>query len=300
MPAWARISCEPGWSSTSFSSPAAIGGRPRPAWMRIGTPRSAASANTGTSRSSLSRNFCARGWSLIPRAPRSRQRRASSIGPSSRSSRTNGTSRPSELAANSSVRSFPAGSRMPVGLVEAEHVRARHAIAVHPADELVVDADHPVDVVPEMRVRVEDVELGRQAGAYALVPLRRDLPCPFERIHAPNLPRRCRLRANSAKDTFGATLRISLHFPRIGGSMKRIHLLVLLSVLALPSPPPRPAAAAQAVSSSPSSTPRAATPAPRTPTTTSSSSTGARAPSPSTAGRSSTHPLPARAGGRLR
>ena len=74
MPAWARISCAPGCASTRRSSSAAIGGRPRPAWIRIGTPRSAASSKTGASRSSLSRNFCARGWSLIPRAPRSRQR----------------------------------------------------------------------------------------------------------------------------------------------------------------------------------------------------------------------------------
>ena len=58
----------------------AIGGRPRPPWIRIGTRRSAASAKTGSSRSSSSRKPCARGWSLIPRAPRSRQRVASSIG----------------------------------------------------------------------------------------------------------------------------------------------------------------------------------------------------------------------------
>ena len=42
--------------------------------MRIGTRRSAASAKTGARRSSFRRKLCARGWSLIPRAPRSRQR----------------------------------------------------------------------------------------------------------------------------------------------------------------------------------------------------------------------------------
>ena len=73
--------------------------------------RSAASSNTGASRSSSSRNFCARGCSLIPPAPRSRQRTASSIGLSVRSSRTNGTSRPSLCSANASVRSF--GARKP-------------------------------------------------------------------------------------------------------------------------------------------------------------------------------------------
>ena len=47
----------------------------RPPWIRIGTSRSTASAKTASSRSSPTENFWARGWSLIPRAPRSRQRR---------------------------------------------------------------------------------------------------------------------------------------------------------------------------------------------------------------------------------
>ena len=46
---------------------------------------------------------------------------------------------------------------MPVGLVEAEHEAARDAVAVHHPLELLVVPDHPVDVVPEMGVRVEDV-----------------------------------------------------------------------------------------------------------------------------------------------
>ena len=60
-------------------------------------------------------SFCARGWSLIPRAPRSRQRSASSIGSSVRSRRTNGISRPSERAASSSVRSFGGAERRDAG-----------------------------------------------------------------------------------------------------------------------------------------------------------------------------------------
>src|SRR2546422_211436 len=43
-----------------------------------------------------------------------------------------------------------------VRLVEAEDVGPRDPVAVHELLELVVAADHPVDVVPEMRVRVED------------------------------------------------------------------------------------------------------------------------------------------------
>jgi len=50
----------------------------------------------------------ARGWSLIPRAPRSMQRVASSTGVSSRSSRTYGTSSSGASAAWASVRSFAA------------------------------------------------------------------------------------------------------------------------------------------------------------------------------------------------
>ena len=110
MPAWAMISCG-SYASISRASASAIGGRPRPPWIRIGTPRSAASSNTGASRSSSSRNFCARGCSLIPPAPRSRQRVASSIGLSARSSRTNGTSSPPLRSAKASVRSF--GARKP-------------------------------------------------------------------------------------------------------------------------------------------------------------------------------------------
>ena len=35
---WARISTAPGWRSASSTRPSASGGRPRPAWIRIGTP----------------------------------------------------------------------------------------------------------------------------------------------------------------------------------------------------------------------------------------------------------------------
>src|SRR5215210_6825707 len=107
MPAWATISCG-SYASIGRASASAIGGRPRPPWIKIGTFRPAASSNTGASRSSSSRNFCARGCSLIPRAPASRQRVASSIGLSPRSSRTNGISSPPLAAAKASVRSLGA------------------------------------------------------------------------------------------------------------------------------------------------------------------------------------------------
>ena len=136
----------------------AIGGRPRPPWMRIGTRRSAESRKIGASRSSFSMKRCARGWSLIPRAPRSSPRRASSSGSSVRSSRTNGISRPVRaLRERERAVVRRAERRLPVGLVEAEHERPGDAVLVHAGEELVEAALHPVDVVPEVDVRVEDV-----------------------------------------------------------------------------------------------------------------------------------------------
>ena len=49
-----------------------------------------------------------------------------------------------------------------VGLVEAEHEGARQAVLGHERLELVVVADHAVDVVPEVEVCVEEVGARRQ------------------------------------------------------------------------------------------------------------------------------------------
>ena len=68
---------------------------------------SAANANTASKRGSATENACDRGCSLIPRAPRATQRRASLTGSSlSSASRTNGTSLPSLCSAQASTRSF--------------------------------------------------------------------------------------------------------------------------------------------------------------------------------------------------
>jgi hypothetical protein len=48
------------------------------------------------------------------------------------------------------------------GLVHAEHERSADSVALHHALELVVVADHPVDVVAEVKVRVEDRRVFRQ------------------------------------------------------------------------------------------------------------------------------------------
>ena len=74
---------------------------PRPAWISTGTRRSCASATISRTAGSDSVKRSARGCSLIPLAPASRQRRASVSGSSRGSSRQNATSRPPESAAAS-------------------------------------------------------------------------------------------------------------------------------------------------------------------------------------------------------
>ena len=193
IPACAMISAGGEWRSSSRPSESAIGGRPRPPWMRIGTRRSAASANTGSRRGSSGRKRCARGCSLIPRAPRSRHRTASSMGDSVRSRRTNGH----ELVGRGRrVRERPvvrgAERRMPVGLVEAEDVRARDPVRALDRKQLVGVADHPVDVLAEMDVRVEDRRPGGELGARELGVLRQQAVRALDRVHALSLWRRGR------------------------------------------------------------------------------------------------------------
>ena len=75
--AWARIRCAPGWRSASVTVFAPKAGMPRPAWIRTGTRRSFASETSSSTAGSSMVNCSARGCSLIPRAPASRQRLAS-------------------------------------------------------------------------------------------------------------------------------------------------------------------------------------------------------------------------------
>ena len=107
--AWARISRASGNSleSSTVSRPRA--GIPRPAWIRIGTRRSCATATISRTPGSDIVNCSARGCSLIPTAPASRQRRASAAGWSRGSSRQNATRRPSDAAAAEIATSFGPG-----------------------------------------------------------------------------------------------------------------------------------------------------------------------------------------------
>ena len=107
---------------------------------------------------------------------------------------------------------------VPVGLVEAEHEGARDPVAVHDADELLVAPDHPVDVRAEVRVGVEDLEVGGEVGAEPLVPRRRDLPCSLERLHKLNLagcaPTPCRLRKGHCRRGAAGGSKGAVHSPR--------------------------------------------------------------------------------------
>ena len=69
------------------SASGSIRGIPRPAWTRIGTPASWATAKIASAAASPNPKACARGCNLMPRAPRARQRRASPTGSSAGSSR---------------------------------------------------------------------------------------------------------------------------------------------------------------------------------------------------------------------
>ncbi len=75
---------------------------------------------------------------------------------------------------------------MPVGLVEAEHERAGDPVCGHDPLERVVVADHPVDVVAEMEVRVEDVRAGRQEPLNFGVVFLDEFPGRIERASHPS------------------------------------------------------------------------------------------------------------------
>ena len=132
IPAWAMISCASGVArrraARARRRSAAARGR-RGSGSARGARRRA--RRPASSRSSFSRNRCARGCSLIPRAPRSRQRSPPRSGPRrGRAGRTGSAGRPSARR-SASVRSFAARKAgCAVGLVEAEHEAARDAVAV--------------------------------------------------------------------------------------------------------------------------------------------------------------------------
>ena len=147
--------------------------------------RSAASSKTGARRSSLESKFCARGWSLMPRAPASRHARRlldRLLGQVEADERDQAAAR---ARANASVRSLAARKAgCAVGLVEAEHERAaRCRTASDRLEQLVVVAAHAVDVVAEVDVRVEDVGALGQLLPQQVVVLGDQRPFALESVH---------------------------------------------------------------------------------------------------------------------
>ena len=69
-----------------------------------------------------------------------------------------------------------------VGLVEAEHEAPLDPVALVQAGELLEGADHPVDVVPEVDVRVEDRLIRGQDRRQRRVPASDELLCLGERL----------------------------------------------------------------------------------------------------------------------
>ena len=72
---------------------------------------------------------------------------------------------------------------MAVRLVQAEHERPRDPVGAHQLEQLVVVADHAVDVVPEVKVGVEDVGVDRQELPELPVPLFDQFERPGARVH---------------------------------------------------------------------------------------------------------------------
>ena len=91
---------------------------------------------------------------------------------------------------------------------------------------------------------IEDVEVGRERSRQPLVPLRDDLSGSLERFHETESSRAlpgdasratlCRFRKGHCRPRAAGVSKGAVMSSLIGGSMKRIHLLVLLSLLALP------------------------------------------------------------------
>ena len=190
MPPWAMISCVPGFPLTSRSSSSAIGGSPRPPWMRIGTRRSAASAKTALEALVVQVERLRPGMELdaagaeVEAARRLGDRLGGQVEADERDedavARLGGRERP--------VVRGPEGG-LAIGLVQAEgegalDVRPREVLEQH-----VERADHPVDVGSDVDVRVEELGSGRQAGAELLLVLLYETACPLQNlVHPVNLP----------------------------------------------------------------------------------------------------------------
>ncbi len=157
IPACARISRIPGWLPVASTAWRPRAGMPRPAWTSTGSRRSSASANTGARFGWSSANCSARGWSLMPRAPRSSARSASASGVAVRVEPAEGEQ--AAVRGRGLLDHHVVRRRVSVGLVHREDERAS-VDALERADELLAGAPVAVGVVrPDVSVRVERLEV---------------------------------------------------------------------------------------------------------------------------------------------
>ena len=157
--AWARMTRESGKSAASSRACLPSAGIPRPAWIRTGSLRSCANVKTSRTASSSIPKPSARGCSLMPRAPSSKQREASATGSSCGSSRQNGTRRPFDAAAH--AKDGVVGIAISVGLLHRED-DSLGLKGGEQREELLVRAARPVRIVAaDVRVGVEEREPGK-------------------------------------------------------------------------------------------------------------------------------------------
>ena len=156
-----------GWLRARSTRPSASGGRPRPAWIRIGTPPVEQVQISRISSPSNPKSW-ARGCSSMPRAPAARQRSPSATGSSAGSSRQNVVSRPSAFPrpGHDSVIGHAVG-RPALGVVQREHARVSRAGRVELGEQLLGRERAAVLVQAQMGVGVDHFGVSRpQAGDF--------------------------------------------------------------------------------------------------------------------------------------
>ena len=300
-------------------APSAIGGRPRPAWIRIGTPPLRRQLEDRREPLVVEQELLRPRMQLDP-ARAEVEAAARLLDRPLVEREAHERDQPAVRARRELERAVVAGAeaRVPVGLVEAEHEgSARRRSGPSSSIELLVAADHPVDVVcrgacGRRRCRASPRAARRAAdSSQSATTCRARSSASIDRNLAAGRRRASRARrvANcvpTPQRTLSAR-RGGLPYegrdpsPPIGGTHEP-HPPARPALRSPPccSAPPRRAAAARPASSSARSSPAAGTPAQPTRTTTSSCSTAAPAPSTSPAGRSSTRRPPARPGRRPR
>ena len=175
------ISWASGFASTSRLSSDAIGGSPRPPWIRIGTRRSAASRKTGCEPLVVQEELLGPRVQLDPAraaveaALGLRDRVLREVEPDERDQ---DPARALGCLERPVVRGPERG--MAVGLVQAEGERARDRVALQEGEQLVDRGHEPVDVLPHVDVGVEELGALGNEQAHRFLVRRHECECPLE------------------------------------------------------------------------------------------------------------------------